>query len=161
MSYPEPRWKTLKRQRATASDLLAYFGSRTPPIDPFEIARGLDVIVRRVSNPGWAGALQSTEEAAAIWIAAEDADVRQRFTAAHELGHLMLHQTGTLFRDKTFAGTRQETEANNFAADLLMPLPLLQVQVDWVGPHTDRLAEIFWVSRQAMSIRLQKLGIFA
>jgi Zn-dependent peptidase ImmA (M78 family)/DNA-binding XRE family transcriptional regulator len=40
---------------------------------------------------------------------------RLRFTLAHELGHLILHQTGQ-------AGKEVETEADRFAAELLTPL---------------------------------------
>lgn len=66
---------------------------------------------------------------------------RQRFTLAHELGHVVLHQFSTphadglqqvYFRDHESASgqTREEVEANQFAAEILMPgsilIPMLQ-----------------------------------
>lgn len=52
----------------------------------------------------------------------------RRFTAAHELGHTILHNGTTLFRDRGLDGgpvvakrPRHETEADSFAAFFLMP----------------------------------------
>ncbi len=102
---------------------------------------------------------------------------RQRFTIAHEIGHLILHrdQIGdTVHVDKEFrilrrdqrSGTgveRIEIEANAFAAELLMPEALLQeeaatpVDVDDDG-RIAILAKRFKVSTAAMRNRL--LGLF-
>ena len=154
-----PMWLRMKLARFGANEILGHFGMRTPSVDPFAIARGMGVEVHMVSKPGWAGAVQSDNTSAAVWISAEDHPVRRRFTLAHELGHLMLHPTGVLFRDVTFAGTPQETQANNFAADLLMPLWMVQPIADHVGHDIERLIDIFGVSRQAMQIRLERFGI--
>src|SRR6185437_5381714 len=67
--------------------------------------------------------------------------VRQRFTIGHELGHLTLHQGQHLilerlvrlnFRDATSstASDQEEIEANQFAAELLMPRVLLQKAIN-------------------------------
>ncbi len=105
---------------------------------------------------------------------------RQRFTIAHELGHLFLHKdesvnydTGgmILFReDHTGDGSdSKEVEANKFAAELLMPEISLRADLsqedsfDLINktPQTDeiiaRLAEKYEVSQQAMTIRLTTL----
>ena len=60
---------------------------------------------------------------------------RRRFTVAHECGHLLLH-AGETFIDKSFrvnwrdgvsslAVDRHEIEANQFAAELLMPFEMV------------------------------------
>ena len=54
---------------------------------------------------------------------------RQRFSVAHELGHIFLHTTvdATVFnRETEFTDDPIETEANVFAARLLAPLCVLQ-----------------------------------
>jgi len=52
---------------------------------------------------------------------------RHRFTAAHELGHLLLHRN-TAPRDP-----QQEHEANLFAAELLTPATLINApRCDWL-----------------------------
>lgn len=87
--------------------------------------------------------------------------VRQRFTAAHELGHFILHrdligsrhQDNYLLRAKGFTG-HQETQANSFAADLLMPRKLISEIMRQGVTSLDDLADKFKVSRVAMAIRL-------
>lgn len=98
---------------------------------------------------------------------------RQHFTLAHELGHLLLHfdRSEDMFhRDqRSSQGTnRFEVQANNFAAQLLMPeYALLEhfsgQTFDVFDPRYSRkvmnLAKTFEVSQQAMSLRLQQLGL--
>jgi Zn-dependent peptidase ImmA (M78 family) len=104
---------------------------------------------------------------------------RQRFTIAHEIGHLELHRsfiTGQIHVDKKFtvlmrdpnsaAGTdRLEIEANRFAAELLMPewavrrvLEREAIDIDDDRTVSD-LAKKFRVSRQALQYRL--INIFS
>lgn len=89
---------------------------------------------------------------------------RQRFTVAHELGHIVLHvedddaddvwlSSGVLALDP-----QKEAEADRFASELLMP------EV-WVHEHVVRglrfpwLCAKFHVSKSAMSRRLEELGL--
>lgn len=95
---------------------------------------------------------------------------RQRFSAAHELGHYVLHSRGhdRLFVDKAYRRSKassagldiDEIEANRFAASLLMPCDLIRRHVG-SNPIMDldiyRLALRFEVSEQAMTLRLVKL----
>jgi Zn-dependent peptidase ImmA (M78 family) len=99
---------------------------------------------------------------------------RQRFTAAHELGHYMMHRTllgSGVDDDKSYRSCleygnfknkniqkRHETEANQFAAAILMPS--VTVRQEFVEcPDLDRLARLFCVSNQAMAIRLKSLDL--
>jgi Zn-dependent peptidase ImmA (M78 family) len=100
---------------------------------------------------------------------------RQRFTIAHELGHLDLHRemiTSSVHVDKNFpalmrdsnsaTGTEQiEIQANQFAAELLMPHSLIeqamagkQFDIEDDGPM-EELAKTFRVSRQALEYRIR------
>lgn len=104
--------------------------------------------------------------------------VRQRFTIGHELGHLTLHPGQDLilerlvrlnFRDATSstASDQEEMEANQFAAELLMPRDLLRHSLTILlqgRPISDlevvrRLARRFEVSQSAMEYRLTSLGM--
>ncbi len=64
-----------------------------------------------------------------VYIAAIKNDGRARFTAAHELGHWMLHTNVPLMRIDLNATVvpymRAEPQANQFAAELLMPRRLI------------------------------------
>lgn len=102
---------------------------------------------------------------------------RQRFTIAHECGHLHLHgdQGDRLWVDKAYStifyrdstsstGDKlAEIQANQFAAGLLMPESLLNDHMTQDLSDVDifRLALRFQVSEQAMSLRLVSLGMLA
>ncbi|MGH9871664.1 MAG: ImmA/IrrE family metallo-endopeptidase, partial [Pyrinomonadaceae bacterium] len=118
---------------------------------------------------------------AQVCVQETDAEVRQRFTIAHEIGHHFLrHQFESgehVHVDKgnyiSQRGPRasdgidgKEIEANQFAASLLMPSNALRQMVAKVageGPLLDKqvtqLSEQFKVSEQAMTIRLTGLGL--
>lgn len=99
---------------------------------------------------------------------------RQRFTAAHELGHFVLHRhlLGNGVSDNTayrsVSGSecynsnitaRHETEANMFAASVLMPTHA--VISCWMEGMRDvsELSSKFGVSSAAMGIRLRSLNL--
>lgn len=94
---------------------------------------------------------------------------RQRFTIAHEIGHYVYHRgligsgiaddkayrsTDTSKYHNSRIGPREETEANRFAANLLMPQHLISA-ASAAGKETPKeMADAFLVSVPAMRIRL-------
>ena len=100
---------------------------------------------------------------------------RQRFTIAHELGHMFLHkdkavnydQYSMMLRPSVSVGRGvepREIEANAFAAELLMPEETVRADVEALGglnlEDEDKirgLAKTYEVSTQAMTIRLTTL----
>lgn len=77
---------------------------------------------------------------------------RRRFTLAHEIGHIML--------DHESDGAIQESEANRFAAELLLPRILvweLQKRTEFKIAAYD-IAEIFGVSRAASENQMKSLA---
>lgn len=104
-----------------------------------------------------------------ITINALDPQTRQRFTLAHELGHYMLHRhligdgvdddrayrsTAKGKYHNTAIGPRQETEANKFAANVLMPFELIKALKAKGIETPEDLARELGVSEHAMYIRL-------
>lgn len=101
---------------------------------------------------------------------------RQYFTIAHELGHYFLHGeelkseeilvdtdnsvdgSKIFFRLDNPTHQKIETEANKFAAALLMPQDLVIKAWQELG-NVEECANIFNVSLTAMSIRLEKLNL--
>jgi Zn-dependent peptidase ImmA (M78 family) len=130
-----------------------------PPVDVVTLAVVMDVDVILVDSE-WDGALHSLlmPPEAKIYLNRKTEPNSQRFIVAHEIGHLMLHETGLVFRDVlSSTGLRpREVEANAFAADLLMPRWMIQAYAP-LGSLED-LARTFNVSSRAMSIRLENLG---
>lgn len=108
---------------------------------------------------------------------------RRRFTLAHEIGHYCLHRAvgASGFKDsrKTMSRTesywdRYESEANGFAAQLLMPKDLiLAVGQQVLALHKEKtasssmaislfvsqMADRFQVSNKAMEYRLTNIGV--
>lgn len=80
-----------------------------------------------------------------------------RFDAAHELGHLVLHQDGGC------SGRKAEDEANQFASAFLMPASDIRAQLPYAA-HVGQLirAKTRWrVSVAALSYRLHKLRLLS
>ena len=90
--------------------------------------------------------------------------LRKRFSTAHELGHYLLgHEIDNNHEevvDQTFdRPIPQEKEANIFAADILMPKEWVKKYVSGDGLDIPKLARLFIVSEQSMTIRLLELKL--
>lgn len=157
---------------AKAESLLSeLFGSnlnRMPlPVDIAALIefKGIEVRTVEFKNPDISGAFQRTPPT--IFLSASDSYDRTSFTAAHELGHYILHEDSNLEmllrRDVgSFGGPlpEREQEANWFAAALLMPRA--PVKKLWrVLADSEEMARIFRVPRSTMYYRLLSLGLLA
>ena len=82
---------------------------------------------------------------------------RDRFTIAHEVGHYLMHNSNVtlarLGKEKVQAYMDPEWQANTFAAELLMPINLIDTT------DVKKIAEKFGVSYSAASIRLKKINM--
>ena len=132
------------------------------PVDVLACAKAVGLPVYSAElGQGVSGMIIREGSSFICYVDATEPSVRQRFTAAHELGHFALHreQIGDthsdnyLLRAEGFTGY-QETQANAFAADLLMPRDLIQRKMEEGITSVADLARTFGVSQIAMSIRL-------
>jgi Zn-dependent peptidase ImmA (M78 family) len=139
------------------------------PVDPVAIARALGIDVRQAMlKTNVSGALvKKIGEDPAILLNASDSPNRQRFTCAHELGHYVTHASDPTayeyidLRDTIWSATGQDSEevwANAFAANLLMPEKRVRELIA-EGYTPTALAAYFAVSQDAMSYRLDNLGL--
>lgn len=150
----------------TARSLLSKYWKGGLPIDPKKIAalEGLSVqACSSFAEKNISGELVPEGKSAVIRFNPSDSAKRQRFTIAHELGHYVLGH-GHAFRDPSSHFSMsyydpREVDANQFAAEVLMPEMAVNVLVKQ-RKITDvkELARIFDVSINAMSYRLKKLG---
>ena len=93
-----------------------------------------------------------------VFLSTEKTGERQRFDAAHELGHLILH---THVDGGELQARQRELEANRFAAALLMPANGVLAQ-SMRNATLDRVlaAKKYWrVSAMAMTHRLRELSL--
>lgn len=143
----------------------------TLPVRPAKIAAGITVAkhpVRMVGKPGMAYSGQAKFDAADEVFICEfnpaEVSYRQRFTQAHELGHVILGHVNDgrePKRDTTYpvkTHDPDEIAANRFAAELLMPADYVRNAVKR-NRNLSSLAALFDVSTTAMRYRLKNLGI--
>lgn len=148
------------------------------PVPVWELARAQGARIALESLDGdLSGFLYRDSSQTVIGVNTQHASVRQNFTIAHELGHMLLHDQEQLHLDRSFTTMRlrddvssqgvdeDEIEANLFAAELLMPDTFLRR--DLSGRRTidlydedviPEMARKYGVSVQALTIRLQYLG---
>jgi Zn-dependent peptidase ImmA (M78 family) len=164
-----------------AADLLATSGVTAPPVSVEQIAASHGIqIVRSSAEWNESGFLLRDNGRVIIGINARNSPKRQRFTIAHELGHWLLHDGKPLIVDQSVminkrddvssqATDWQEIQANQFAAELLMPFKfvtdeLRQQMSSDIGSREElitTLARIFSVSNDAMGWRLINLGVLS
>jgi len=78
---------------------------------------------------------------------------RQRFTVAHEIGHFLMGHTSANYYNDLKSKDPKEIEANQFAAELLMPLAMLKNDLN-DGKKAKELALLYNVSEESMWWRL-------
>jgi Zn-dependent peptidase ImmA (M78 family) len=136
------------------------------PVDPTELAKrlGADVVaIDGNSANGLSGKLDVCNGKSTISYNRDEMSLRQRFTIAHELGHLVLNH-GPSFRDPAqnyslYNYDPDEVDANKFAAELLMPEEAINILIEKHGiSNIGELSRRFMVSQQAMEFRLKNLG---
>ena len=164
--------------RPIAEALLSDVGARKPPIPVEVVARSLGATVRYAPFKGeLAGMLirDDAERGIVIGVNSLHHPNRQRFTIAHECGHLRLHEGQRAYVDRSplrinrrdevssQATDAEEIEANRFAAELLMPYRM--IMDDLLGSDLDiedemglrELADRYGVSLQAMTLRIRSV----
>lgn len=155
--------------------------SYTIPINVAQIAKrnGIRLISDDLTSSQLSGFAYQKGGQKMIGVNVTESDERQRFTIAHELGHLFLHKNSVnydqgglmMFRDghSSKGIDNKEVQANRFAAELLMPEPDLRKDLakqkafdlmtdpGMLQSFVKKMAKRYKVSEQAMSIRLTTL----
>ena len=177
-----------KKVDQLAASLLEEHGIREPavPIESIARAEGATIARNHFDGPQSGFALRSANGDWVIGVNTSTSPRRQRFTIAHELGHLMLHEGDLIvdrfvrahfrenvgrisYRDEvsSLATNSEEIEANRFAAEILMPremvleeaAALLEAEQMGRDELIKELADLFEVSTDAMGFRLVNLSI--
>ncbi len=162
--------------RREAQKLIERFGVASPPVPVERIAKELGIRVQYAPFDGDLSGMAFVKGGTPIaGVNSLHHPNRQRFTLAHEVGHILLHRKviesevhidkGSLRRDTLAAAGVDPLEiaANAFASELLMPEQILEGVLG--GRPVDleddaliaSLAKRFRVSEAAMRYRLQAL----
>jgi Zn-dependent peptidase ImmA (M78 family) len=164
--------------RTRVRSLLEEHRIRKPPVRVRAVAKRLGIEIRHEPFEGEiSGVLYRSRDSAIIGVNSLHHRNRQRFTIAHEIGHFLLHEFEVhvdkgyriVLRDgaSSRATDPSEIEANQFAAELLMPLHFLKRDIPKFmhdleeETGLEELARLYRVSRQAMAFRLVNLGLIS
>lgn len=151
----------------------------TAPVDLKAIFSDLGIEYQELwMDDGASGSITRNGDSFTVAVNALESMNRQRFTAAHELAHYLLHRDlmqidgDRMHRhtDRLYGApednpaspfTRQhEIQANRLAAQIVMPAPLVREKFAECQ-DAGQLATAFGVSKAAMEIRLKTLGLAA
>ncbi len=158
--------------RNQARKLLNRLEVADSPIDVRNIAEQLGIkVVGHQFNSDISSLLLCKEDQFIICVNQRHHANRRRFSIAHEIGHFILHKDEAPYFDKDYevffraTGAEspddlKEVEANQFAAELLMPLTMISKEFRENPPPTAAdLAKKYNVSEQAMTFRLASLRL--
>lgn len=143
-------------------------GNNSIPVDLKAVASSNNIFLREDDSEGYSGMLLVVDDMALISVKSSILEsTRKRFTIAHEMGHFTLPDHITKERtsfqcsegdlNNFRKNKNKESEANQFAAELLMPEDAFQKRVMLSDPSKDllySLAQEFDTSLTATCIRL-------
>lgn len=161
----------------SAYEILQEFGNPNEvPIDLERILENIGISARpedftdlekKLNKGHILGLVLSNKQNAIIYYSKNEKLNRQRFTIAHELGHICNHITPRSddyayidWRIEEESETEAERDANIFAGELLIPIKKLkEVYLSMKYPSSSELAKIFGTSINVMEKRLEYLGV--
>ena len=158
-----------RAMRLAALDLVAKAGRSVTDADLPGMAEdvfGADVAVVALAE-GFDGLAASSDDAKLIVLGTSQVPARQRFTLAHELGHLIagddqgVHLDRDIY-DKSQAKDPSEQRANSFASAFLMPETILREAVGSAGLTEADFAALacdLKVTPSALAFRLKDLRL--
>lgn len=123
--------------------------------NPFELIKGMNVILVFVSLQGVRGFYQYFQRNNIIYIDDSLPKHEQLHVCAHELGHMLLHKkANALFMD-TYTGfntTKYEKEADLFAMELLVSDEMI---LEFQEYTTDQIARALGYDEELIKLRLR------
>ena len=126
--------------------------------NPFEIVRGLNIILVRGPLDDVRGFYQYFKRNNIIYLDENLSDQEQRFVLAHELGHMFLHKkANAIFMDATtqLNTTQYEMEADLFAIELLLPDDEL-FDYQESGMEAEQISRITGYSKELIETKIKR-----
>ena len=161
-----PQGGTKAMNRSLPIEIVGEF-MRCAPVDVEGLASAIGLeIVRRPMPDDISGKIECEADGGpcTITVNSTHAKTRQRFTIAHEIAHFILHRDMVgdgitddgRYRSKGLSD-QIERQANNYAADILMPWKLVLEKRNEGKTTAAEMAREFQVSEAVAEIRLREL----
>lgn len=152
-----------------ATELRKRLGLTEPPFLPQAAFSALDVVYEETGLDGCLGMTLRINGNIAVMVSSNiPEEGKKLFTAAHELGHVVIpsHAKITSFKctsSDVVGNSRnpQEVEANRFAAEWLMPKEIFKTRCTKLEPNFDSISELayeFNVTLTAAAMRLVEVS---
>lgn len=163
--------RTLQPLAATAAEVRRAADLSSPPVNVYKALSCLGMRVRMTTLHSISGAFipGGDDWPPGVLINSDQPSDRQRYSAAHELGHyVLIHSEKGGEEIISPLGRRfspKEVEADAFAAEFLMPATMILTELrqlkakEGLEEQVYRLADRFLISYQAMIYRLTHLGL--
>lgn len=151
------------------------------PVEVVDIAKNLNIEVYDIDFPfdNVLAALHKKDGRLSIYVNESLSLEQKRFAIAHEIGHYRLHEleSDIYFKDRINKNEKNEVEADDFAAELLMVEDLFKFSykeaVSLINDEkyfnvsmekkdsilTQNLAKLFGVTEGKVKFRIEKLGL--
>lgn len=149
-----------------ARHVLKAAGIKEAPVDLERVLAYLRIHHERpwhLSTDVWSALARPTRGRTRLKKQERRATSRERWRLAHEIAHHLLHGGHPVGRQGQWQRNELEHEADQFAAELLMPSNLIEkIAVEADRHHhfdIEELARVFKVGRQEMEKRLKQLGL--
>ncbi len=157
-----------KLAREKANNILRMYGVKKPAVDVHLVAQLLGFKIIPHDFPETVSAVIKIKDGVkVIGVNKNHSETRQRFSISHELGHYLSghddfsHEKMVVDKEKKYLDPhyRDEQEADEFAAELLMPEFMLKKDILEDNLDASTLARRYNVSEQAMWIQLINLEL--
>ena len=153
--------------RQLARNLLKEIGLKEPPISLWKVIKRLQVKNNLSVEPVFdfgekvSGVLVVFEDSATIGFNKKQGWYRNRFTLAHEIGHLLMGTTCNSVDEALSSNRAGEIAANEFAAELLIPLKNLKADFKKGVQNIEILSERYRMSKEAIGWKIVHSGVLA
>lgn len=153
-------YKDYKKSRDIAWEILIREQISELPVSVSRICHNMHIPIKLYdSDDDNSGYSILTKNGPVIFVKAYEPSTRQRFTVAHELGHILLNHVGEYFlvnREPSKTDNPIEQAANVFASRLLAPACIL-----WGCNVRDakKISEMCQISEQSAEFRQQRMEV--
>lgn len=136
-------------------NIVDYYAKKCDSRDPFDIAEYLNIQIQigQLGTP--CGCYMFLKNHRCIFLNENLSENEMKLVMSHELGHAIMHRKLNCYfiRNKTLLlDSKIETEANTFAANLLIPDEIIVENIDYT---TEQLSRLLGYNQKLIELRMK------